>query len=310
MHRSMSVNRDVKAQLERAGIAITGESKERGFEWEKGELFVKVGKAGSAADRPMLEYTAEGLRRLAAAAPPSIVVPTPWLVGETVDRGDTFAFIAMDRLALTGSRADLQLLGSGLADLHLAPTPEDIGTAFGFVTDGYCGTVTQPNNTERRPFDWVEFWKENRLGHQLRELHHGSSGSKAGPLSAQIQELGRQLATRLKDVCFSMLIVEDIRPALLHGKIWPRSYTGCGHGCAALLDPACYYGHYEADHGINAMFGGTEAFTNSGYCSKLPREAGYERRAKLYELHHHLNHENEFGGYASSCVKLMQEILK
>ena len=34
-----------------------------------------------------------------------------------------------------------------------------------------------------------------------------------------------------------------------------------------------------------------EAFTNSGYCSKLPREAGYERRAKLYELHHHLNHD-------------------
>ena len=35
-------------------------------------------------------------------------------------------------------------------------------------------------------------------------------------------------------------------------------------GTPAIYDPASYYGHYEADHGINRMFGGGEAFANAG----------------------------------------------
>ena len=69
-------------------------------------------------------------------------------------------------------------------------------------------------------------------------------------------------------------------------------------------------GHYEADHGINYMFGGGEAFRNKGYRAALPPEPGHERRALLYELHHHLNHYNIFGsGYRSGCLSLMQRIL-
>jgi len=58
------------------------------------------------------------------------------------------------------------------------------------------------------------------------------------------------------------------------------------------------------------MFSGGEAFSNQAYLARMPRAEGYARRAKLYELHHHLNHENIFGGYSAAACDLMQDILR
>jgi protein-ribulosamine 3-kinase len=52
-----------------------------------------------------------------------------------------------------------------------------------------------------------------------------------------------------------MIRVEDIKPSLLHGDLWSGNYSATKVG-PTIYDPACYYGHYEADHGINYMFGG------------------------------------------------------
>ena len=98
---------------------------------------------------------------------------------------------------------------------------------------------------------------------------------------------GAQLSSRL-DELFSMINVDDIRPSLLHGDLWSGNYAADAAGRPTIYDCACYYGHYEADHGINYMFGGGEAFRNKGYRAALPPEPGHERRALLYELHHHL----------------------
>ena len=46
------------------------------------------------------------------------------------------------------------------------------------------------------------------------------------------------------------------------------------------------------------------------YHTVIPRAPGYERRAYLYELHHHLNHYNIFGaGYRGGALALMDRIL-
>ena len=78
-----------------------------------------------------------------------------------------------------------------------------------------------------------------------------------------------------------------------------------------IYDPAPYYGHNEADLGIMRMFGGySEAFWDA-YHQVRPRQPGYEKRAILYELHHHMNHYNIFGdSYRSGVVSMMKKLLR
>jgi hypothetical protein len=58
--------------------------------------------------------------------------------------------------------------------------------------------------------NWVEFWREYRLGSQLAML------KARHPSDRLIQQKGAELMGRLHEL-FSMLIIEDIKPALLHG---------------------------------------------------------------------------------------------
>ena len=45
------------------------------------------------------------------------------------------------------------------------------------------------------------------------------------------------------------------------------------------------------------------------YHEVLPRAPGFERRQKLYQLYHYLNHFNLFGaGYYSPALRLLTEL--
>ena len=69
-------------------------------------------------------------------------------------------------------------------------------------------------------------------------------------------------------------------------------------------------GPYYTDRGLGLALIGGFAFNNAGYQARFPPQPGYARRAKLYELHHHLNHLNIFGsGYRGGCLRLMRKIL-
>jgi hypothetical protein len=109
-------------------------------------------------------------------------------------------------------------------------------STFGFPLDGCCGACPQENNAEGRvvhlearrcredsagtnalltllsctQMNWVDFWREYRLGSQLRMLRQKHPGDQL------IQQKGAELMTRLGEL-FSMLVVEDITPSLLHG---------------------------------------------------------------------------------------------
>jgi hypothetical protein len=109
-------------------------------------------------------------------------------------------------------------------------------SAFGFPLDGCCGACPQENNAEGRvvrmearrcsedsagtsallallpcpQMNWVDFWREYRLGSQLRMLRQKQPGDQL------IQQKGAELMARLGEL-FIMLVVEDITPSLLHG---------------------------------------------------------------------------------------------
>ena len=57
-----------------------------------------------------------------------------------------------------------------------------------------------------------------------------------------------------------------------------------------IFDPACFYGHNEYEFGIMQMFGPFPGKVYDGYHSIIPRIKGQERRVRLYELFHCINH--------------------
>ncbi|CAK0796468.1 unnamed protein product [Prorocentrum cordatum] len=312
--RALSVEMEVRQQLldaeapGEASVAVCGDvgaepsPSGRGaflLDTDRGKCFVKCGTGGSSAPRETLEYEAEGLRRLRAATE-AMRVPEPWMVGEL---GPGRAFIAQELLDLRG-KPDADALGRGLAQLHAAPPPED-WRSFGFPMDGCCGACPQLNNEAGRDMDWVEFWREYRLGDQLRMLR------ERNPADTEVQELGAELMEMLPELFEPIGGGAKVQPSLLHGDLWSGNIAALKDGMPVIIDPACYYGHYEADHGINYMFGGGSAFNNRGYQREFEQAPGYPRRAVLYELHHHMNHYNIFGsGYRGSTIGKMRALLR
>lgn len=297
MNATTSEVNQVRQQLISAGLCTTVSGSGSILATDRGAVFLKVGTGGSSASKALLQYEFEGLSRMAAAAP-ALSVPKPWLVGTLSNGG---AFIVMDYVKQGAGNPDLQRrLGAGLAEMHLAPAAHP---TFGFPVDGCCGACRQLNNVAQEPLDWVEFWRRFRLGDQLQLLR------QRNPSDREIQEKGAQLMERLPEL-FAMLDVKAIRPSLLHGDLWSGNYCSDASGNPSIYDPACYYGHHEADLGIARMFGGFGSDFWDAYHAVIPRAPGYERRAWLYELHHHLNHYNIFGSsYRAGALGLMNRIL-
>eukprot|EP00667_Euglena_gracilis_P011790 EG_transcript_12067 len=287
----------VRQQLIDAGLCTTVSGSGSILSTDEGTVFVKVGTGGSSASKALLDYEFEGLARMARAAP-SLSIPKSWLVGTLSSGG---AFIVMDYVKQGGGGGDLQRrLGRGLAEMHLAPAEHP---TFGFPIDGCCGANRQLNNVGREPLSWPEFWKKYRLGDQLALLRQRNPGDR------EIQEKGAKLMEKLPEF-FSMIDVTAIKPSLLHGDLWSGNYCSDVNGNPSIFDPACYYGHHEADLGIARMFGGFSSSFWDAYHEVIPRAPGYEKRAWLYELHHHLNHYNIFGSsYRGGALALMERLL-
>lgn len=83
--------------------------------------------------------------------------------------------------------------------------------------------------------NWVEFFRERRLRHQLKIAGDG-----------RLNELGEELCEHL-ELFFEGL---EIRPSVLHGDLWSGNYAAVD-GKAAIFDPATYYGHHEAEFGMS-----------------------------------------------------------
>lgn len=246
-------------------------------------FFVKL----NAADRgAMFEAEAAGLAEIAATT--TVHVPAPlcwgansdaaWLVLEYIEFGD----------AVTHSMAQL---GEELAALHRVTAKK-----FGWVSDNTIGATPQINTQNR---DWLEFWRECRLGYQL-----ALAAQNGAP--ASLLKKGERLAQE----CGALFKHAAVKPALLHGDLWGGNVGFDRAGAPVIFDPAVYYGDREADVAMTELFGGFSADFYTAYRGAFALDAGYEVRKQLYNLYHVLNHFNLFGGgYAAQAATLVDRLL-
>ncbi|MBK1731316.1 fructosamine kinase family protein [Thiococcus pfennigii] len=247
------------------------------------DYFVKLNDASQLA---MFEAEAAGLAALAATA--TLRVPRPLCTG--VSAGE--AFLAMEYIPLGGRPGADGKAAAGrlLATLHRASAP-----AFGWERDNTIGSTPQPNAPEP---DWVVFWRERRLGHQLRLA--AASGYRG-----RVQERGARLLEG-----FGALIDHAPRPSLLHGDLWGGNLGFDAAGRPVIFDPAVYYGDREADLAMTELFGGFGSDFYAAYREAWPLAPGYAVRKTLYNLYHILNHLNLFGGgYLAQAEGMIERLL-
>lgn len=243
------------------------------IETTMGDFFVKWHPEVPADLFAVEAYSLERLR----AACDELTVPKP--IAHRAPTADTPGFLVMEHLAPGQPAASFdETLGRGLAEMH-----RHTADAWGFARDTYCGTTPQPNAWRA---DWVAFYRDQRLAPLLercaarRRLHPGDRAAF------------ERLLIRLDD----LLHTDEARPALIHGDLWRGNVHTMADGRPAILDPAAYFGHREAELGMMRLFGGFSARTWGAYREAWPLEPGFEQRLELYELYHLMNHYLLFGG--------------
>jgi len=248
---------------------------------ENGDLFIKTGPASSAE---MFDAEAEGLTELASTD--AIRVPNVVASGQT----ELSAYLGLEWMSF--ERADAateRLFGEQLATLH-----HTTQNRYGWHRNNTIG-LTPQENTWRD--NWLDFFREQRLGFQLRlAAENGYSG--------ELQQRGRQLLKRLP-VYFD---VAEPAASLLHGDLWGGNW-GCSGGQPVIFDPAVYYGDREMDIAMTKLFGGFGEDFYAAYELSWPLQDGHQERQHLYQLYHVLNHLNLFGSaYLGHAVRLLEKL--
>ena len=243
--------------------------------------FVKVNHAGRV---PMFEAEADALGALAATH--SVRVPQPLCLGTAAGQ----AFLVLEYLDLCGG-GDAARLGEQLAALHRVPQAR-----FGWAHDNWIGSTPQPNSWQH---DWIAFWREQRLGFQLRLAAQNGHGGA-------LQRDGETLLAHLH-VFFDGYMP---MPSLLHGDLWGGNHGYLADGTPVMFDPAVYVGDRECDLAMSELFGGFAPDFYAAYRAAWPLDPGYATRKALYNLYHLLNHANLFGGgYAAQAARMTAQLL-
>ena len=243
-------------------------------------FFVKL---NDAKRLPMFEAEAAGLQEILASN--TVRAPQPLCHGITDDQ----AYLVMEYLDLH-AHGEAATLGRQLAQMHRPPQ-----VYFGGPRDNTLGSTPQPNT---QTATWISFWRDRRLGHQLRLASQNGYGGK-------LQTQGEKLLAGL-DAFFT-----DYQPqaSLLHGDLWGGNHGYLADGTPVIFDPAVYYGDRETDLAMTELFGGFAPAFYAAYRETWPLDAGYAERKPLYNLYHILNHANLFGGgYATQALQMVMKL--
>ncbi|UCG74323.1 MAG: fructosamine kinase family protein [Chromatiales bacterium] len=245
--------------------------------------FLKLNDAGQA---DMFAAEAAGLEEMAAAD--AVRVPHALAHGTAGHH----AYLLLECLDLgRGGAAAAAQLGRQLAAQHRV-----VREQFGWRRDNTIGSTPQPNGWCE---DWVEFWRERRLGFQLDLAR--DNGYDRGLLAR-----GRELLARLPE----LLAGHRPEPSLLHGDLWAGNWGVLTTGEPVIFDPAVYFGDREADLAMTRLFGGFPPDFYTAYDAAWSLPPGHEQRVALYNLYHVLNHLNLFGqSYAAQAQGLMDRLL-
>jgi fructosamine-3-kinase len=245
--------------------------------------FVKTNAPQASA---MFAAEAAGLAEIARSG--TLRVPQP--VAHGGDRNASW--LVLEWIAFGNPQRDsARAFGRALAAMHRIGAPR-----FGWARDNTIGASAQINTPSD---DWIEFWRDRRLGVQL-----ALAARSGAPKS--LQDKGERLADALPRLFAGCAV----KPALLHGDLWSGNAGYDQAGAPVVFDPAVYYGHSEADLAMTELFGGFDAGFHATYREALPLDAGYPVRKSLYNLYHVLNHFNLFGGgYARQAETMLDRLL-
>jgi len=250
---------------------------------ENASFFVKLNTPGRLA---MFETEAAGLEALAQTR--SIRVQKFIACGQTSEH----AFLALEYIGLhrLDNRSE-QLLGQQLGQLHRQKQ-----AYFGWHSDNTIGSTVQVNGHYH---DWILFWQEQRLGHQLALA---ASKGYGGRLQAQGEKLCANLSPFFSGY--------QPQPALVHGDLWGGNAAADEQGHPVIYDPACYFGDRETDLAMTELFGGFSSTFYQAYQAVYPLAPGYKNRKTLYNLYHILNHLNLFGrSYLHQAENMIDQLL-
>ncbi|MEW6590933.1 MAG: fructosamine kinase family protein [Pseudomonadota bacterium] len=241
-------------------------------------------KTQSASRFDLFEAEAAGLAELAAAH--AVRVPGVVALGTAAGR----TYLVLEHLPL-GGRGDPALLGRQLAAQHRVTAAH-----FGDARDNWIGATPQPNGWLD---DWIDFWRERRLGFQLKLAAQNGYGGA-------LQRDGEALLAKLGD----FFVGYRPQPSLLHGDLWGGNHGFLDDGTPVIFDPAVYHGDRECDLAMSELFGGFAPAFHAAYREAWPLDAGYAVRKSLYNLYHILNHANLFGGgYAGQAQRMAGQLL-
>lgn len=245
--------------------------------------FVKINSPDKAE---MFAAEAAGLKEIARAG--AVRVPQPICHGAN----RSASWLVLEYVGLVrASKTGMHRLGRELAAMHRAT-----GSAFGWQRNNMIGSTPQINT---RCDDWIEFWRNHRLGYQLRlAAHNGYRG--------RLRSAGEKLREKIPAFFGSY----RPQPALLHGDLWSGNVGFDTVGRPVIFDPAVYYGDREADLAMTELFGGFSADFYAAYREAFPLDMGYAQRKTFYNLYHVLNHLNLFGGsYLAQAERMIEELL-
>jgi fructosamine-3-kinase len=237
----------------------------------------------------MFAAEADGLRALHAAADGELRIPTVLALDEAA------TWIALEWLEPGPRGPDFgERLGRGLAALHRRGAG---GWGWGWERANFIGPLAQANEPMST---WAEFWAERRLQPQLEMAR--AAGRDAGS-AADWDRLFCWLPELLAPA-------EEDGPSLLHGDLWGGNVLSAA-GEPALIDPAVYRGHREADLAMAELFGGFGAAFHAAYAEAWPLLPGYaEARRAIYQLYYLLVHVNLFGGgYGAQTAATLRRAL-
>ncbi|MGA7749344.1 MAG: fructosamine kinase family protein [Gallionella sp.] len=245
-------------------------------------------KLNDAQHYPMFVAEEEGLNAIAATQ--TIRVPRSITHGISGKQ----SYLVLEHLDLS-PRGDAKLLGEQLAALHRCE-----GKCFGLAQDNFIGTTPQPNGWPNKgKSNWIDFWREQRLGFQLQLAAEKGYGG-------QLQSLGEKLLDTLP----AFFAGYTPQPSLLHGDLWSGNHAFLADGTPVIFDPATYYGDRECDLAMTELFGGYPADFYAAYRAAYTMDTGYATRRDLYNLYHVLNHANLFGGgYVQQAEQMTQKLL-
>ena len=276
----------------RLDVTIRGHSRVGGgcianagrLETDDAPLFLKYGDERVARTFP---GEAAGLEAMWAAESPLHI---PAVIDRAPPDGDCPGFLVMEWIE-TGQKSESfwTNFGRGLARMH-----RHAEVQYGFEDNNFIGRLPQQNEWMDT---WPAFFRAQRLEPQV------AMARERGGWQSNWNGALEQLYQRLPEI-----LPETPEASVLHGDLWKGNCMVTADGTPAVVDPAAYYGHREADLAMTDLFGGYRDPFYSAYREAWPLEPGYDTRKGIYNLYHLINHLNLFGAsYAGSVEGTLRE---